>query len=276
MENLNMGNGEKKPRNPFERLSTPKSSALQPTSDIGSHGTKKAKDPSIPTKEIEKELVNLTVNRWQIEEKNKSYVVNTGGCGAIKLFVKGEDSNYSIVFHSYGTEESKTAAEQIASYIIKNKDSKTSVEILNIQPYKFSRNVQESIDKIKSKIKETNIDNGNKIKISEHAMCLNNLPGQAYSNFIGVCLDGSKAEIIQRYDNLVIKDRKLSEPERNMKIGLFQQVPASLRTPEFIREWSQLTLEQSKEKIDEMNKKLHPVKYMAKSFKKFFLALWKK
>ncbi|MGV8118352.1 MAG: hypothetical protein AB2L14_01175 [Candidatus Xenobiia bacterium LiM19] len=201
----------------------------------------------------DKKSVSVEINKWVVAEDNTSYLINTGGCGAIKIFVDGGESSYSIVFHSFGSQDSKDAAGQIGNYILSRKEKPESVRILNIQPFGISASVNNTVNVISDMIKEEG-----SIKINGHAVCLNNIDGEKYSKFICLDLEGTEKQILDRYDNLILKSREMSDDERAMKIKLFQSIPFNLRTTEFLRKWSTLSLEEARQHVDGLNIKSKP------------------
>ncbi len=202
----------------------------------------------------EKKSVSVEINKWFVTEDNTSYTIETGGCGAIKIFVEGEKASYSIVFHSFGSQDSKDAAGQIGRYILGRNEKPESVKILNIQPFGISASVNNTVKVIREMISEK----GN-IKIDGHTVCLNNIDCENYSEFVHLDLEGTEKQILDRYDHLILKSRKMSDDERAMKIRLFQSLPLNARTPEFLRKWSSLTLEEARQLVDGLNRKNKPI-----------------
>lgn len=198
-------------------------------------------------------VVTLEVNEWQFAEENTSYLIKTGGCAAIKIFVESEKSPYALVYHCFGTAESKEAARQISDYIIYNKDPQTSVDILNIQPYGISSSIQGCLQTLTRNLKDADIP------VTQELMCLNNIAGEKYANIVDIHLDGSKEKLKHDYSRFMLKSTQLSESERQQKIQLFQKVPVNMRTYEFIQNWSTLSLAQAAKKIEKIEKNYNPV-----------------
>jgi hypothetical protein len=178
-------------------------------------------------------------------------VISTGGCGAVKIFVTGESSNYCIVFHSFGEEDSKIAARQLGNYILHNPESAQSVRVLCLQPYQISRDVINSVHEI------SKATQGAGIPTEVRSVCLNNIEHESYTEFVPLDLAGSEQQILQRYSSLMLKDRPLSKEDRLQKIELFQGLHPKHRTPEFLKKWSGLSLSEARgvvEKIRESEK----------------------
>jgi hypothetical protein len=222
-------------------------SATQAESSQESGKAQQSKEPQ------EKKSVPVEINKWVVAEENTSYLIHTGGCGAIKIFVNSGESSYSIVFHSFGTQDSKDAAGQIGGYVLSKKEKPESVRILNIQPYGISADVNRTV----SVISDTIRDKGG-IEVEGHTVCLNNIDGEPYTDFVCVDMEGTEEQILSRYDNLIVKARPMSDEDRSMKIKLFQSIPFNLRTPAFIRKWSSLSLEEARKTVDELNVKKKP------------------
>lgn len=201
----------------------------------------------------EKKSVSVEINKWVVAEDNTSYLINTGGCGAIKIFVEGGESGYSIVFHSFGIKDSMDAAEQIGNHILSRKEKPESVRILNIQPFGISASVNKTVNVISDMIKADG-----SIKVDGRAVCLNNIDGERYSSFICLDMEGTEKQILDRYDHLVLKSREMSDDDRAMKIQLFQSIPFNRRTPEFLRKWSSFTLEEARQHVEGLNVKKKP------------------
>jgi len=201
----------------------------------------------------EKKHVSVEIHEWLVGEENTSYTIDTAGCGAIKIFVECGKSSYSIIFHSFGTQESKDAAGQIGHYILGSKEKPESVKILSIQPYAITRSVQDTVKVIRDMLSEEH-----QIVTEGHVVCLNNVEYEMNSEFIRLDLEGTEEEILGRYAHLVVKPRKMSDEERAMKISLFQSLPGNVRTPEFLRNWSTLSLEEARQVVDGFAMKKKP------------------
>jgi len=78
------------------------------------------------------------------------------------------------------------------------------------------------------------------------------------SEFIRLDLEGTAEEILARYDHLVVKSRKMGDEARAMKSLLFQSLPGNVRTPEFLRKWSSLTLEEARQVADDFASRKEP------------------
>jgi len=120
----------------------------------------------------EKGSVSVEINEWLVGEKNTSYTIDTAGCGAIKIIVECEKDSYSIIFHSFGTQESRDAAGKIGHYILGSKEKPASVKILSIQPYAITGSVQETVKVIRDMVEENQ-----SIRTEERIVCLNNVGG---------------------------------------------------------------------------------------------------
>ncbi|MDQ7825778.1 MAG: hypothetical protein RDV48_23455 [Candidatus Eremiobacteraeota bacterium] len=193
----------------------------------------------------EKKSVTVEINEWLVGEDNTSYIIETAGCGAIKIFVDCGESSYFIIFHSFGTQDSKDAAAQIGDFILGSKKRPESVKILDIQPYAISGDVKDTVAVIHEMLSAQG-----SIKIDGRTVCLNNIDGEKHSNFVRLDLEGTEREILDRYDHLILKSRTMSDDERAMKIRLFQTLPLSVRTPEFLRKWAPLSLEEARRLVD--------------------------
>lgn len=197
----------------------------------------------------QKKSVTVGVNEWVIGSENSSYVINTAGCGAIKIFVDCGKSSYFIVFHSFGTKDSREAATQIGRYILSREEKPESVRILDIYPYSISSSVKQTVAVIYKILEEKG-----GISVERHTVCLNNIEGEMYSRFISVDLQGTEREILDRYDHLIVKSRNLSADERAKKSLLFQSLPLNVRTPEFLRKWATLSLDEAERLVDDLTR----------------------
>ena len=229
-------------------------SGINPTDSLQPSGKAHQAEQLLPSpfKAANREIppINVREKEWCVTENDTSYVIDSGGCGAIKIFVDADESSYSIVFHSDGTQESKEeAAPDISSYLLSQKNKPQNVRILCIQPYSVSRDVMESVYKINHALEEEGIPT------SLRSVCLNNIEGEKHSKFIRLDLAGSEEQILGRYDDLLVKSRDMSEEDRARKIKLFQTVPMSLRTSEFLKNWSSLSVEEAKQLVDGLRKK---------------------
>lgn len=195
----------------------------------------------------ESKSVTVQINEWAICEKDTSYLVDTAGCGAIKIFVQGAQSSYDIAFHIFGTKDSDEAAVQIGQHILSKKDRPESVQILCIQPYAINRDVMDTVDLISDAIAGAGT-----IKTNVRAVCLNNIDCEKFTQFVQVDLKGTEQEIVDRYAHLVLKSAEMSDEDRRQKMQLFQGLPMSARTPEFIRKWSPLSLDEARKTVDEL------------------------
>lgn len=186
----------------------------------------------------------VSENEWYVAEEGHDYIVATGGCGAIKAFVDAGESSYAIVFHSDGSQDSKeVAAPQISNYILRQKERPRSVRLLSIQPYSQSKDVMDSVNGIGNRLEQAGISS------HVHAVTLNNIDAEDHSQFVYLNLRGTEKQILDRYSDLRIKSRELSKEDRAKKIALFQSLPAQVRTSEFIKEWSTLSLEEAGEVV---------------------------
>lgn len=193
--------------------------------------------------------VTVEINKWVVGEDNTSYIIETAGCGAIKIFVDCGKSSYFIVFHSFGTQDSKEAAKQIGNYILNRKEKPESVRILDIQPYMISSDVEKTVNVIQDMLSTED-----KTKIDRHTVCLNNINCEKYSQFVRLDMEGTENQILDRCDHLILKSRKMSNDERAMKIKLFQSIPLNSRTSEFLRKWASLSLDEARQFVDELKK----------------------
>ncbi len=185
--------------------------------------------------------ITVRENEWYVAEPGNDYIVATGGCGAVKVFVEAGESSYAVVFHSDGTPESKEVAPQIGNYILRQKDRPKAVKILCLQPFGNSGDVMDSVNRIDAQLEGAGIPTG------VQAVSLNNIEGERYSSFVHLNLKGSEEQILNRYDDLRVQSKVMSKEDRAKKISLFQSLPPEVRTPEFIRDWSSLSLEQARE-----------------------------
>ncbi len=196
------------------------------------------------------DMVNVREKEWVVAEAGTRYVVDTGGCGAIKVFVEAGESSYSVVFHSDGSQESKeVSAHNLGTHILRQRDKPKAVNILCLQPYSVSRDVIDSVRSISTLLDEAGVET------TVRSVCLNNIDGEKHGNFVRLNLEGSKEQILDRYQDLVLQSKSLSPEDRNKKIALFQSLPLSHRTPEFLKNWSSLSLEEAKEVVDNLRKK---------------------
>lgn len=202
----------------------------------------------------QKKSVTVEINEWVIGREDTSYIINTAGCGAIKIFVDSEKSGYFIVFHSFGTQDSMEAAAEIGRYILGAGKKPISVRILDIQPYSITGSVKKTVAVINKMLEEKG-----GIKVDGRTVCLNNIEGERYSSFVSVDLQGTEQEILDRYDHLVLKNRNMSDAERAEKRRLFQSIPLNVRTPEFLRKWASLSREEAERLVHEIRqgKKSH-------------------
>lgn len=180
-------------------------------------------------------------NEWRVGDLDDSVLINTSGCGAVKIFV---GSSSCIVFHSFGDAESKVVARQIGNYLLRQRPE--SVRVLCLQPYDISRDVMDSVNEIRELTEQEGIPT------SVRAVRLDNLEHERYSAFLQLDLGGSEEQILDRYSDLVVRSRPMSKAERAQKIELFQSLPPSVRTPEFLKRWSGLSLEEAREVADEV------------------------
>ena len=213
--------------------------------------------------------IDVKVDSWEICQEKNSYFVNSAGCGAVKIFVEG-DKAYSLVFHCYGTQNSRYAAKQIVDYILSKKIEKSKVDILNVQPFSISKDVAECLMGISN-----DLTKNYNVQVNQKILCLNNLKGQKNASFINICLDGSKEDILKRYDRFVLKDKRLSVEDRRKKVELFQMIPVQLRTDEFIKSWSLFDLKQAEAKVEEVYRNLHPFKTFLKDLKRSLYSFFK-
>lgn len=200
--------------------------------------------------------VTLPVNEWAICAPHHRYIVETAGCGAIKLFVQsaaGSAHDYAIVFHSYGTQASHEAAAQIGAYILDAKQNPLSVRALCVQPYAVSRDVMRTVHRIADTVgKQAGV------AFEERSVCLDALPGEARSRFVRVDLTGTEDEIMARCAPHVVTPPVMSDDERRAKIALFQSLPVDVRTPDFIRRWSTLNLEEARALAEDIRRRSAP------------------
>jgi hypothetical protein len=204
----------------------------------------------------QKKSVTVDINEWVIGSEDTSYIINTAGCGAIKIFVDCEKSGYFIVFHSFGTQDSMNAAAEVGRYILGAEKKPRSVRILDIQPYSITGSVKKTVAVIHKMLEEKG-----GIKVDGRTVCLNNIEGERYSSFVSVDLQGTEKEILDRYDHLVLKDRNMSDAGRAEKRRLFQSIPLNMRTPELLREWASSSLEEAERLVDEIRQgKKRPVR----------------
>lgn len=190
--------------------------------------------------------IKVAENEWHVGPVETSCLISTGGCGAVKIFVDGENSNYCIVFHSFGDEEAKFAARQIGNYILRKKDNAQSLRVLCLQPYEISRDVMNSVYEISDATRKAGIPT------EIRSVCLNNIEHERYSEFIHLDMGGSEQQILERYAGLVLKSRELSKQDRARKIELFQSLSAKHRTPEFLKKWSGLSLEEARALVEQL------------------------
>ena len=194
------------------------------------------------------EPVDVRVNEWRICEPGKRYVVDTAGCGAIKVFVRGSSgraSDYEIVFHSYGTPASQVAAGTIGDHIAARSQPPAEVRILVIMPYDVSAQVMASERRLQEVLSRAR-------GLDYHAtvVCLNNIEGEKNARFVRVDLTGTESEIVERCAPLTLRSPEMTEADRNAKIALFQSLPVDVRTPDFIRRWVPLTLDEARTVAD--------------------------
>lgn len=179
-------------------------------------------------------------NEWQVVDEAHDYLVATAGCGAIKIFVETEGSDYSIVFHSNGNLDSRErTGPAIGRYILQQSELPKAVNVLCLQPYDISSDVMDSVNEITSMVHQEGIPT------DVQAVSLKNIEGEPYSQFVHLNLRGTADEILERYGDLRLQGPKLSSEERNKKIALFQSLPREVRTREFIRDWATLSLEEA-------------------------------
>lgn len=190
--------------------------------------------------------IRVIENEWRVGETETSYLISTGGCGAVKIFVQGESSSYCIVFHSFGDGESKDAGSRLGNYIARQKQRPQSVRVLCLQPYDISRDVMNSVYEIRKATE------GAGIPTEVRTIRLNNIEHESYSEFIQLDMAGSEQQILERYGDLVLKDRLLSKADRTQKIELFQSLPGKHRTPQFLKKWSSLSLEEARVVVEEV------------------------
>ena len=191
--------------------------------------------------------VTVEINEWFPGKENTSYIVNTAGCGAIKIFVDRGESSYFLVFHSFGTQESMEAAADIGRYILNTGSKPEAVRILDIQPYAISPSINKTVGVIREMLEKKG-----GIQVDGRTICLKNIDGPMYSRFISVDLQGTEQEILDRCDHLILKSREMSDEERAQKIRLFQSLPYSVRTPEFLNKWAPLSLDEAKSLVADL------------------------
>ena len=214
--------------------------------------------------------IDVKVDSWQICEEGNEYFVNSAGCGAVKIFVEGDKAKFSLIFHCYGTQNSRYAAKQIADYILSKERGSAKVDILNVQPFSISKDVADCLSGIAKDLTQSS-----NIQVNQRILCLNNLKGQKNASFINICLDGSKEDILKRYDRFVLKDKQLSVEDRKKKVELFQRIPIQFRTDEFIKSWSLLDLKEAESKVEEVCRIMHPFKAFLRDLKKSFDSFFK-
>jgi len=189
---------------------------------------------------LRERAIRVDENEWRVGELDTPYVIHTGGCGAMKIFVQGESGDYCIVFHSFGEDGSKTAARQLGNYIVGQENTPRSLRILCLQPYDISKDVMQSLAEIHRVTEQAGIPT------QVHSICLNNLDHEDYSQFIQLEMTGSEQQILERYSHWILRDRPLSPEDRQKKIALFQSIPLEHRTSALLKRWSGLSLEEAR------------------------------
>lgn len=214
---------------------------------------KKTNIHNISDKRLDNKIISVKEDEYIIvDNKQKSYIVATSGCAAIKLFISSGHTNQELVFHSFGTENSLNSARDITNYINSLSDVK-AVDVLHIQPYINSVSSNKVVNELIN-----NLDKEKGISVTRTLYILDNIGGEDFSKFIKIDLKGNKNDILERYKNFTHPKTDLSLEERQEKIKLFYKIPQKVKTQEFIKQWGRLNLYEAKkmfEKIEDSNKK---------------------